>query len=346
MTKSGFASHFRVGSRAVGPGEPCLIIAEAGVNHFGSLEKAFRLVDLAKQSGADIVKFQHFKTDLLVSHVAPDWRERLRSKELSDDQLIEIKDYADAVGMEFLCTPHDESAFALLRDRFDLGAFKIGSGEVENWGFLEQVARVGKPVILSTGMYDLDQVRCAIQVLGDAGCTELALLHCVTSYPTPPNDVHLRAMEELRSLFPGPIGYSDHTTGIAVPLAAVALGAHIVEKHITLDRDVPNAQDWKVSCDATTLPAFVAQVREIEAALGVAIKTRQAIEENAFAWARKSLCLRTFVPSGTCLGANDLVAQRPGTGISPARIAEFVGRRTVRDLAVGEMLNVEDLEQS
>lgn len=334
-----FPSIFHIAGREVGGNAPCLIIAEAGVNHFGSMEKAFKLVDMAVAAGADVLKIQHFHTDRLIGNSAADWRERMRSKELSGDDIRRIKDYCDRQGIIFLCTPHDDWALRFLDEEIDIPAFKIGSGEVENWPFLKEVARRGKPVILSTGMYRLEQIREAIKVLADNGCPALSILHCVTSYPAPPESINLKVMEQIRSFFGGPVGYSDHTAGTAVPLAAIALGAKVLEKHITLDRDVPNAQDWKVSCDPSNFAAFVAQAREIEAALGGGEKNVGELEHNSLLWARKSLHAAVDISSDCRLEASMLVAQRPGNGISPAHLSSLIGCRLKVPLAAGAMLD-------
>lgn len=334
-----FPSSFKIIDREIGPNAPCLVIAEAGVNHFGSLEKAFRLVDMAAQAGADVLKLQHFHTDRMIGNSASDWRDRMRSKELSEADLLRIKEYCDQSGILFLCTPHDDWALRFLDQGLDLPAFKIGSGEVENWPFLAQVARCGKPIILSTGMYRLDQMHEAIRVLADNGCPALAILHCVTSYPAPPEAINLKVMDEICSFFPGPVGYSDHTAGTAVPLAAVARGAMVLEKHITLDRDVPNAQDWKVSCDPSNFATFVAQIREIEASLGQQQKSIGDLEQNSLLWARKSLHAVTPIMSGQKIEAAMLVAQRPGNGISPAHLTSLIGQSAKQDIPPGAMID-------
>jgi len=334
-----FPASFSINGRVVGPHSPCLIIAEAGVNHFGSMEKAFRLVDMAVEAGADVLKIQHFHTDRVIGKSATDWRDRMRSKELSEADVRRVKEYCDQSGIQFLCTPHDDWALRFLDEGLNLPAFKIGSGEVENWPFLEQVARCGKPIILSTGMYRIEQIREAIRVLADNGCSELAILHCVTSYPAPPEIINLKVMDEIRSFFPGPVGYSDHTAGTAVPLAAVALGAKVLEKHITLDRDVPNAQDWKVSCDPSNFSAFVAQIREIEAALGQQHKSIGDLEQNSMLWARKSLHSAQSITVGQKIETTMLVAQRPGNGISPAHLTSLIGRVANKDIPAGAMID-------
>ncbi|MCP5367813.1 MAG: N-acetylneuraminate synthase family protein [Hyphomicrobiales bacterium] len=334
-----FAREFAIAGRAVGPGHPCLVIAEAGVNHFGDMDKALALVDLAVDAGADVLKIQHFRTDVLVGPSAPDWRERLRSKELSDTQVLRIRDHCDRRGILFMCTGHDEDSLDFLDREAGVPAFKVGSGEVGNWPSLTAMARRGKPIILSTGMYEMADISAALEAIAAGGGREVAVLHCVTSYPTDPADVNLAVMGQIRDLFPGPVGYSDHTTGTAVPLAAVALGADVIEKHITIDRDVPNAQDWKVSCDPSNLAAFVAGIREVEAARGGAPKALATAERQSLLWARKSLTAARDIAAGECLTADMLVAQRPGDGLPPSRIGEVVGRTAHRSFARGTKID-------
>jgi len=334
-----FSTHIEISGRRIGPSEPCYVIAEAGVSHFGSMEKADQLIDLAVSAGANAFKTQHYHTDILVGPSSPDWRERLRSKELPDAAIRAMRDRCRTKGIPFLCTAHDEPALEFLADVLDVPAFKIGSGEVENWPFLAKVARYGKPVVLSTGMYTLEQIREAITVMADNGCSSLAILHCVTSYPADPSIVNLRFMQRIRELFPGPVGYSDHTAGTAVPLAAVALGANIIEKHITLERDIPNAQDWKVACDPTNLARFIADIREVEAAImGRGEKQLSQAEQGSLLWARKSLTLTRDVPAGSMLEPSMLQAQRPGTGIPSSALPRVIGHKVRVSLAAGSLL--------
>lgn len=339
-----FARTFSIAGRAIGPGHPCLVIAEAGVNHFGDMGKALALIDLAVESGADVVKFQHFRTDLLVGPAAIEWRERLRSKELSDQDILRIREYCDSRGIIFMCTGHDEESLDFLDRVAQVPAFKVGSGEVGNWPSLRALAGRGKPIILSTGMYQMEDIQSATRAIAEGGCTQLALLHCVTSYPTDPADVNLAVMSQIRERFPGPVGYSDHTVGTAVPLAAVALGADIIEKHITIDWDVPNAQDWKVSCTPSNLAKFISDLREVEAARGGWDKQVSVAENQSIAWARKSLTAVEDIPEGTPITEAMLVAQRPGTGLPPSQLSFVVGRRARRTIPAGTPLTADMVE--
>lgn len=332
MTPAGFKPSFEIGGRWVGGDAQVLIIAEAGINHFGDLGKALALVDLAAEAGADVCKTQTFSTDHLVASTLPEWRARLRPKEVGLDFLARMKARCEERGILFLCTPHDETALCWL-DELDVAGFKVGSGERGNLPYFRAIASRGKPVILSTGMYREADVVQALDCFAEAGCTKLALLHCVSSYPTPYGEVNLRAMDALRALFPGPVGYSDHTDGHHAVLAAVARGAAIVEKHITLDFDVPDAQDWKVSAGPDDLADLVRRIREVQSALGDGIKAPQRCETAAEKWALKSLVAARDLAIGTVLKPDMIVAKRAGYGLSPARLGEIVGRKLTREVA-------------
>ena len=340
---TGFARHIEIAGRRIGPGEPCLVIAEAGVAHFGNSAKAATLVDLACDAHADVFKTQHYRTDVLVGPASLEWRERLRSKEMPDSAIAAMQTRCAERGIIFLCTPHDASALDFLDHELDVPAFKVGSGEVENWPYLADIARRGKPVVLSTGMYTLEQIQTATKVMHDAGCRQLAILHCVTSYPAEPRDINLDVMRQIRTFFDGPVGYSDHTVRTAVSLAAVALGADIIEKHITLDRDVPNSHDWKVSCDPSNFAAFVADIRAVEAARGGETKRVADVEKVSVRWARKSITAAVDIPAGTTITETMLIAQRPGDGLPPSRLPEVVGRSTTRALKTGDIVTLDML---
>jgi len=337
-----FSRSFSIGGRSIGGGAPVFFIAEAGVAHFGDLDKAIKLVDLAADAGADAFKTQAFSAERLIAKSLPDWRRRLGSREVGFEFIAAMKERCDERGILFLCTPHDESALPWL-DELEVPAFKIGSGERGNLPYLEEIAARGKPVVLSTGMYSLDDVHAALGALSAGGARDVAVLHCVTSYPTPYPQVNLRAMESIRSVFEGPVGYSDHTDSDHAMLAAVAMGAEVIEKHICLDFDVPDAQDWKVSAGPHNLAEYISRIREVEAALGDGVKHIQPCEEAATEWAVKSLVAAHALEAGTPLDSAMLVAKRPGGGISPARIGEVLGRTTVRDIEADAILSWEDL---
>lgn len=334
-----FAASFEIAGRPVGPAAPVLVIAEAGVAHFGDMGLARELVDLAAAAGADVFKTQFFDVEQLFAASAQEWRDRLRPRNLSLDQFAELKERCDSAGLLFLSTAHDESRIPWLQE-LDVPALKVGSGERNNTAFLAQLAALGKPLILSTGMYAEADVIEALETLAGAGAEAVALLHCVTSYPAPEADINLSAMDRLSALFPGPVGYSDHSADHLAVLAAVARGARIVEKHITILRDVPNAQDWKVSAGPEDFPQLVADIRRIERLLG---HGRKAAEEAGMAWALKSVVATRDLTAGQSLGTSDLTTKRPGTGIAANRLTEIVGRRLKRPVATDTALEFDDL---
>ncbi len=336
-------SSFRIGDRRVGGDAPCLFIAEAGVAHFGDMGLARDLVDLAADANADVFKTQFFDVEALISNRAADWQDRLRPRNLTLDQAVELKERCEARGLLFMATAHDETRIPWL-ETLDVPAVKVGSGERGNPAFLARLAALGKPMIISTGMYGLDDIAEATNACLYAGCADIALLHCVTSYPAPPADVNLSAMDHIRTAFPGPVGYSDHTEdGLAV-LAAVARGAQIIEKHITILRDVPNAQDWKVSAGPEDLPQLVADIRRVETMLGHGRKEPAASERPGMEWALKSLVARNDLPAGHVIAETDVAAKRPGTGISPGDLADVIGKRLKQPVAADAPLTWEVLE--
>ncbi len=337
-----FRKSFSIGTRHVGEGHPIFIVAEAGVAHFGNLDKAKALVDLAASAGVDAVKFQVFKTDKLVSRESREWIERLRPKELPFEAFRTLKDYCREREITFFATAHDEPSLEFL-DSLDVPVFKIGSGEVTNWPFLEKVASRKRPVILSTGMYTLEEIGEALAIFSNIGNPDVAVLHCVTRYPTPAPEVNLRAMQTIQEKFSVVVGYSDHTEGIHFPLAAAALGAKIIEKHISLDFNVPNAQDWKVSCGPDNLPVMVKHLRDIEVGLGSGVKTPSEAERSSLLWARKSLVAARDISEGEVITADLLQAKRPGKGIPPARLGEVVGRKAKVEIRKDTAIRWEEL---
>jgi N-acetylneuraminate synthase len=335
----------RVGKHSIGPGLPCMVIAEAGVNHNGNLEMALRLVDAAAEAGADVVKFQTFKSEEVISPVAPKAAYQVQTTGAAESQLemvrkLELPPAAFATidrhcrerGLLFLSTPFDR----------DIAAFKIPSGEVTNLPFLTYVAKQRKPVIMSTGMSTLDEVAAAVKVVLAAGTGELALLHCVSNYPALASSVNLRAMKTLEQRFGVPVGYSDHTEGIEISLAAAALGACIVEKHFTLDRTLPGP-DHRASLEPRELAALVRGVRSIESALGDGRKVPAAEELNTAAVARRSLVAVRDLAAGTILTEENIVIRRPGTGLPPSTLPTVLGRRLRQDVAAGALLSLEML---
>ena len=344
-----------IAGRAVGPGAPVLVIAEAGVNHNGDLVLARKLIAAAAAAGADAVKFQTFRADHVAAITAPlaayqqanigaasSQLELLRRLELSQAAHEELQATAREHDLLFLSTPFDASSVDLL-DSLDVPAFKVPSGEVTNWPLLQHVASKGKPVILSTGMSDLEEVAAAVDVLRRAGCTELILLHCVSNYPANPSDVNLRAMAAIRNRCGVPVGYSDHTPGVEVSLAAVALGACVIEKHLTLDRELPGP-DHRASLEPGELRTLVAGIRTVERALGNGEKRPAASELPTREVVRRSLVAAKPLPAGVLLETSMLRSLRPGGGIPPSELTSVVGRRLTRDVPEGETLHWGDVE--
>ncbi len=344
-----------IAGRLVGPGYPCLVIAEAGVNHNGRLDLARQLVDVAVQAGADAVKFQTFTAETLATVSAPKARyqadavgvdgsqyEMLQKLELSSDDHADLAAYCRTKGILFLSSPFDEASADLLQT-LGIPAFKIPSGEITNLPLLAHIARKGKPLLISTGMASLGEVEAAVGAVEAAGNKAMALLHCVSAYPADPASVNLRAMGTLAKAFGLPVGYSDHTLGIEVALAAVALGACVIEKHFTLDRRLPGP-DHAASAEPHELAALVKGIRTIEAALGDGRKVPAAAEAETAAVARKSLVAVQPIPAGTVLTQELIAARRPGTGLPPAMLPYVLGRRTRCDISPGALLRLEWLQ--
>lgn len=319
------AEEFKIDGKWVGAGHPAYVIAEAGISHFGDYDKALKLVDLAVSSNADCVKFQTFEIDELISSSDVEWRHRLGDRTLSFTQFEALKVYCEKQGITFLSTAHDKKSLEFLHS-IDVGAFKLGSGELGNKPYMEKVGAFGRPIIFSTGMYTMEDIAWTIDVLMGKGNRDIAILHCVTQYPTPPREINLNVMRAIEETFGGVVGYSDHTSGYHVPLASVALGAKIIEKHITLEYDIPNAQDWKVSCGPDNLGAFIKELREVESCLGSSSRVVSNEEEENKLWALKSLVASQKIPVGTAISEDMLVEKRPGTGISPRHKNEVIGR--------------------
>ncbi len=347
-TRSGVT--IAVGDRPVGHGQPCFVIAEAGVNHNGDPALAHRLVDVAADAGADAVKFQTFDPELLVSPAArkaayqaaatgaaENQLDMLRRLALPREALEPLSRHAAERGLFFLSTPFDEASADLL-DGLGMPAFKVPSGEVTNHPLVAHVAAKGKPVLLSTGMSTMAEVAAAVQVVRAQGTTPLALLHCVTNYPAAPADCNLRAIRAMRATFGVPVGWSDHTDGIEVSLAAVAAGADLLEKHVTLDRGMPGP-DHGASLEPGELAALVRGVRDVQAAMGDGVKRPAASELANLPIVRRSLHATGALPAGHVLTVGDMVALRPGTGLPPSQRDRLVGRRLRSAVARGEMLD-------
>ena len=327
------------------------IIAEAGVNHNGDVSIAKELIDAAKSAGANAVKFQTFKAEHLVSKVAQkaDYQkqvsetdesqlEMLKKLELSYDDFKDLKKYCEEKGILFLSTAFDFDSIDFL-ESLEMPIYKVPSGEITNLPYLMKIASTGKPVIMSTGMSDLDEVGLALEVLRDNGVGTMTLLHCNTQYPTPFEDANLKAMLTLKKRFGLAVGYSDHTLGIEAPIAAIALGATVIEKHFTLDKSLVGP-DHKASLDPQELKAMVTSIRNIEVALGNGIKQPSVSESMNKEVARKSIVARRNIVKGEIFTQDNLTVKRPGNGISPIKWFEVLGMSAERDFYEDELIDL------
>ncbi len=342
----------RIENRKIGPGRPVFIIAEAGVNHDGDPAKARQLVAAAAAAGADAVKFQTFTAEGLVTRTAPKARyqrlatdpgesqyEMLRRLELSAEAHAALFQCCGEEGIIFLSSPFDRESCDLL-ETLGAAAYKIGSGELTNHPLLAHAAAKGRPLIISTGMATLNEVEAAVTAVETRSASRPALLHCVSEYPAPPSHVNLRAMRTLADRFNVPTGYSDHTTGIEVALAAAALGACIIEKHITLDRSAPGP-DHAASLDPLEFKELVAGIRKVESALGNGIKRPTPKEGEIAAVARKSLVAATDLSPGTPVTGGMIAIKRPGTGLPPSMKESLMGRRVGIPVKKGTLITME-----
>ncbi len=328
------------------------IIAEAGVNHNGSLKRAREMVIKARESGADAIKFQTFKSEKLVSTFAEkaayqientgsadeSQLEMVKKLELSFDDFRELQAFSKEKGIQFLSTPFDLESIDFL-NQLEMPFWKLPSGEVTNYPYLVKIAQTHKEIVMSTGMCTLDEISEALSVLRENGAGKIALLHCNTEYPTPMEDVNLKAMETLKKAFSTPIGYSDHTKGIEVPIAAVAMGATIIEKHFTLDRNL-EGPDHKASLEPSELKAMVQAIHNIEKAIGTADKKPTPSEIKNMAIARKSIVAGQPIKKGEIFTEKNITTKRPGTGISAMRWRQVLGQKATRDFAEDELIEV------
>lgn len=330
-----------------------IIIAEAGVNHNGDYQRAVDMVYAAKEAGADYVKFQTAVPELVISSVAPKAEyqkettgnnesqlEMCRKIHLRLDDYLPLSQLCREVGIGFMSTPFDLVSIDCLAS-LGMDYWKIPSGEITNLPYLRKIASKGGKVILSTGMSEMPEIEAAMAVLQSGGIPrkDISLLHCNTQYPTPMRDVNLRAMEQLRSLHPGMVGYSDHTVGIEVPVAAVAMGASIIEKHFTLDKSLPGP-DHRASLDPAELKAMVCAIRNIEQAIGNGEKHVSDSERPNIEIARKSIIAARDIQAGELLTEENLTVKRPGNGISPIRWDEVIGTRAIRDFKADHLIEI------
>lgn len=331
------------------------IIAEAGVNHNGSLDLAYQLIDVAKDAGADAVKFQTFKAENVVSKLADKAEyqkkttssdksqlEMIKKLEISFNDFIKLKKYCDKKGIMFLSTPFDHPSIDFLYNLIDI--YKIPSGEIINYPYLKHIAAKNKPLIMSTGMASLGEVEEAINTIRSVNSeAKISLLHCTTSYPTSYEEVNLKAMQTLAAAFKLPVGYSDHTLGIEVPVAAVAMGAKIIEKHFTLDKKLPGP-DHKASLEPYELKEMVKAIRNIEVALGDGIKKPNKSEIKIMKVARRSLIATKDIRVGEIMKESDIAIKRPGTGIPPIFKEIVIGMKLINDIRQDEPFRWENFK--
>lgn len=336
-----------IGGRQVGFGEPCFIIAEAGVNHNGRLEMARQLVDTAVQAGVDAVKFQTFKAENVVTRSADKAEyqkdttgteesqyEMIKKLELSEEDFKDLFAYAREKGITLLSSPFDKGSVDLL-DALGVPAYKIPSGEITNFPLLKYIARKNKPIILSTGMSTLEEIEEALKVIQKEGTQDIILLHCVTSYPAKIEDTNLMAMETLRQTFSLPVGLSDHTLGVTIPIAAVALGACVIEKHFTLDTNLPGP-DHRASLEPDELKQMVRAIRDVERAKGDGVKKPTKEEEETKKAVRRSIVASTDISPGMRITEELVELKRSNFGLEPKYLKEIVGKVAKETIKQGE----------
>ena len=327
------------------------IIAEAGVNHNGDIIIAKKMIDFAKEAGVDYIKFQTFIPENLVSKYAKKAEyqkittasdesqlQMLRKLMLSKNEFIELSDYCKATSIGFISTPFDLESVGFLNS-FNMDFWKVPSGEITNLPYLVKIAKTGKPIILSTGMSDLDEIDEAISALKDNGARKITLLHCNTQYPTPMEDVNLNAMLTLKDRYNCDVGYSDHTLGIEVPIAAVALGATVIEKHFTLSSSM-EGPDHKASLEPKEFKSMVSAIRNIEKALGTGNKVASPSETENKDIARKSIVASRMIKKGEVFSKDNITTKRPGSGISPMRWYNVIGAVAKRDFQEDELIEL------
>lgn len=327
------------------------IIAEAGVNHNGNIDIAKRLVDVAKEAGADVVKFQTFRADSLASKYAQKaeyqfhttdeketQKEMLKKLELTYDMHVELIRYCKQAGIEFLSTPFDLDSIDLL-ESVGMNLYKIPSGEITNLPYLRKIGSLKKPVILSSGMSTLEEVEEAVKILKESGVADVSVLHCNTQYPTPMEDVNLKAIKTMQEAVGVHVGYSDHTEGIEALIAAVAIGAEIIEKHFTLDKTM-EGPDHKASLEPHELKAMVKAVRNIETAMGDGEKRPTSSEKDNIAIVRKSIVAKRRIEKGEIFSEDNITTKRPGNGISPMLWDRVMGIEAKRKYEEDELIEL------
>lgn len=328
-----------------------IIIAEAGVNHNGDFGLAKKMIEVAKKCGADYIKFQTFITEKDISKIAKkaEYQKNnldendnqfnmVKKLELSFIQFKELKKYCDKIGIKFLSTPFELDSVEFL-DSLDLDMWKIPSGEITNLPYLIKIAKTGKPIVMSTGMCNIDEIRNAVRWLKDNSCGKITLLHCNTEYPTPFEDVNMNAMITMKEEFGLEIGYSDHTMGIEVAIAAVAMGAKVIEKHFTLDKKM-DGPDHQASLEPNELNAMIKAIRNIELALGNGEKKPSKSEIKNIKISRKSIVANCDIKKGSVFDENNIAIKRPGNGINPMKWFDILGQVAKRDFKEDELIEI------
>jgi len=339
----------KIGNKFVGEGEPCFVVAEAGGNHNGKIDLAKELARKAAESGADAIKFQTYVAGKLATKTAPKYWVDGKPKEsqyevfskldrLTEDEWRELAAFCRKIKITFLSTPFDLESADLLEE-LGVPAYKIASADITCIPLIKHAAEKGKPLMLSTGTSTIDEVREAVDVIKSAGNDQIILLHCTLSYPTAFKDANLRMMLTLQKEFPdAPVGLSDHTTGIIVPIAAVALGAKVIEKHYTTDKSLPDSPDHPLSVDPRELKIMIEQIRIVEEALGTAVKKPIEAEKEALKFARRSIVANVRIPKGTVITKDMITFKRPGTGISPKFFDRVVGKKARKTIEEDEVI--------
>ncbi len=341
----------KLGNKIIGEGHPCFFIAEAGVNHNGDINLAKKLIDVAKNAGADAVKFQTFKTEYIVTKHAKTaayakkesntQHELLKKLELSKEDHKVLQNYCNKKGIIFCSTPHSGEWSVDLLEELRVPFYKIGSGDIDNLPFLKYVAKTKKPIILSSGMATIDEIKEAISTVRSEGNENIVMLHCTTSYPCTIEHAHLRMIRTLRMECDVLVGYSDHTTEIVTPSIAHALGAVIVEKHFTLDKKLPGP-DHKASVNPEELKETISLLRTTELLLGSSNKKINPIEQKIKEIARKSIVAKGVIKKGQIITKNMLDIKRPGTGLRPKLLSSIIGKKATRNIAHDDLLKQGD----
>lgn len=339
-----FNDQFRVGKTKIGKNNKCFVIAEAGVSHFGSLKKAYKLIDIAVKANADAIKFQLFKTENLYSRIEGlKWFKRMKSREMSYENYEKLINYSKKKNILLFSTAHDEESLDFLiktKQKF----FKVGSGELYNWSFIEKIASLKLPVILSVGMYELNDICKVVEIFKKKKNKNLAILYCTTAYPTSPNDIDLSYIKKIKEKFKLISGYSDHTKGFHIPLLSLAYGAKIIEKHISIDFNIRNAQDWRVSLNSNELKIFVSQIRDVERCLTIKKNKLSVSEKLNKQWATKSIIYKNNLKKGEKIELKDIIVKRPAGGLAPYNLRKIINKKVLKSVQADTFVKFSDFK--